>query len=82
MPFGLKNALATFQKAVAKILEEFLNEFVIVYIDDIIIYLETLEEHHVHLDKIFKSLLEHNLKLGADKCEIAMTRIDILGHTI
>ena len=38
MPFGLKNALATFQKAVAKILEEFLNEFLIVYIDDIIIY--------------------------------------------
>ena len=38
MPFGLKNALATFQKVVAKILEEFLNEFVIVYIDDIIIY--------------------------------------------
>ena len=82
MPFGLKNTPATFQKAVAKILEEFLNEFVTVYIDDIIIYSKTLKEHHVHLDKVFKSLLEHKLKLGADKCEIAMTRIDILGHTI
>ena len=82
MPFGLKNALTTFQKAVAKTLEEFLNEFVIVYIDDIIIYSKTLEEHHAHLDKVFKSLLEHNLKLCSDKCEIAMIEIDILGHTI
>ena len=57
MPFGLKNALATFQKAVAKILEEFLNDFVVVYIDDIIIYLENVEEHHIHLNKVFTALL-------------------------
>ena len=44
--------------------------------------MKTIEEHHVHLHKVFKALLQHNLKLGADKCEIAMTRIDILGHTI
>ena len=82
MSFGLKNAPATFQKAMNIILKDFINKFVIVYIDDIIIYSQTPEEHERHLQMVFEKLREYNMKLGGDKCEIGCDKIDILGHTI
>ena len=64
------------------IFKDFLNKFVIVYIDDIIVFSKNEEDHKKHLEMVFIKLREHNFKLGGDKCEIASTRIEILGHTI
>ena len=52
MPFGLKNAPATFQYFINDVLSDYLNDFVISYIDDILIYSNSLEEHHEHVKKV------------------------------
>ena len=54
MPFGLTNAPATFQRLMNNILKEFINEFCIVYIDDIDVYSDTVSEHILHLRKVFE----------------------------
>lgn len=51
------------------VLRKYLNKFCMVYIDDIIIYSKTIEEHDEHIRLIFQALKEANLKVGADKCE-------------
>ena len=53
MPFGLKNAPATFQRLMYIILKDYINDFVIVYIDDIIVYSKNKEDHKTHLEKVF-----------------------------
>ena len=53
MPFGLTNAPATFQCLINTILKSFINKFLCVYIDDIIIYNDSIEEHVEHLNKVF-----------------------------
>src|SRR5208282_746671 len=58
MPFGLTNAPATFQTFVNKLFRQFLNEFVIVYLDDIVIYSNTLDEHLQHLRQVLHILRE------------------------
>ncbi len=63
MPFGMCNAPASFQSTMDLIFREFLNEFCAVYIDDLIIYSETFEQHLLHLEKVFQRFREANLKL-------------------
>ena len=68
MPFGLKNAPATFQRLMNEILREFINKICVVYLDDILVFSTSLEEHLISLKRIFQTLSEHNLKIQADKC--------------
>jgi hypothetical protein len=82
MPFGLKNAPPTFQRLMNKILREYLDEFVIVYIDDLLIYSKTFEEHIEHLRKIFDKLREANLMIKLKKCKFCMPNIEFLGHVV
>ena len=56
IPFRLINALATFQAFIDDVLKEYLNEFVLVYINNILIYLETFEEHVKHVGKVLRKL--------------------------
>ena len=68
MPFGLKNAPSTFQRCMTKTFAKAIRKFVMVYIDDIIIYSKTFEEHLEHLKWVLEKLKEVDLRLGPDKC--------------
>src|ERR1043165_2958402 len=82
MPFGLKNAPPTFQRMMNEILREWLDDFVVVYIDDIMIYSKTFEEHLKHIEKILKKLKEVNLMLKLNKCKWCEQNIEFLGHIV
>jgi hypothetical protein len=82
MPFGLKSAPATFQRLMATILMELVGLRCLVYLDDIIIFGETLQEHHSRLQQIFQKLREHNIQLEPDKCEFLKTELQYLGHIV
>jgi len=82
MPFGLTNALATFCTLMNDIFREWLDDFVVVYIDDILIYSGSLEEHAEHLRKVFQRLRENKLYAKLKKCEFEVTKVDFFGHRI
>lgn len=82
MPFGLKNAPASFQRMINEILKNYINRTCLVYMDDIIIFSTTLDEHIQNLKEIFKKLQEHNLKVQLDKCEFLKKETEFLGHVI
>ena len=65
-----------------EILHPYLDQFVVVYLDDIVIYSDTLEEHVVHLKKVFKILRENQLYVKREKCEFAQPKVHFLGHII
>jgi len=82
MPFGLTNAPATFCTLMNDIFREWLDDFVVDYIDDILIYSGSLEEHAEHLRKVFQRLRENKLYAKLEKCEFGVTEVDFLGHRI
>jgi hypothetical protein len=82
MPFGLINALATFCTFMNDNFWEWLDDFVVVYIDDILIYSGSLEEHAKHLLKVFQRLRENKLYAKLEKCEFGVMEVDFLGHRI
>jgi len=69
MPFGLTNAPATFQRLMNYVLHNYLNDFVVVYLDDILVCSDTFEEHLAHLRKVFIKLREANLVIKLKKCK-------------
>ncbi|KAL3534954.1 hypothetical protein ACH5RR_003415 [Cinchona calisaya] len=82
MPFGLTNASATFCTLMNKVLREFLDKFVVVYLDDIVIYSRTLEEHIQYLRKVFRVLKENQLFVKKEKCAFAEQEVPFLGHIV
>lgn len=82
MPFGLKNSPHTFQRVMDNVLKEFLHKFCFVYMDDIVCFSKSLEEHLQHLRKIFGKLREYNLKVQLDKSEFLRKEVAFLGHII
>lgn len=80
--FGLTNAPSVFQAAMNDIFRDYLNDFVLVYLDDILIYSKTPEEHLLHLEKVLKRLEEYNLYANLKKCEFGKTHLDFLGHVV
>lgn len=82
MPFGLKNAPATFQRAMNSILAGLIGSICYVYLDDIIITGYNLQNHIENLDKILKRLSDFNLKIQLDKCEFLKKETEFLGHII
>ena len=69
MPFGLTNAPAVFQALVKDVLRDILNRFVFVYLDDILIFSHSAQEHVLHVRQVFQHLLENQLFVKAEKCE-------------
>ena len=82
MPFGLTNAPATFQCVMNEILQPFLREFVLVFLDDILIYSPSMTSHLTHLRAVLQQLRKHQFYLKSSKCSFAQTQIDYLGHVI
>lgn len=82
MPFGLKNAPATFQRMMDNALRGLINQTCFVYLDDIIVYGKTLDEHNKKLQTLFQRLREVGLKLQTDKCEYLRPELTYLGHVI
>ena len=82
LPFGLKNAPATFHRVVQSILQDFINQGVMSYLDDIIIYAKTRENNDRLLTEVFRRLKLHNTWLKKDKCEFLKSENEFLGHII
>src|SRR6266496_4945951 len=82
MPFGLTNASVTFQRLMNYILHDYLNDFVVVYLDDILVCSDTFEKHLAHIRKVFIKLQEANLVIKLKKCKFGQRKIKFLGHTI
>lgn len=82
MPFGLTNAPAVFQSLVNDVLRDMLNQYVFVFLDDILIFSKSLTEHVVHVRKVLKRLLENQLFVKAEKCEFHQETIAFLGYVV
>ncbi|WVZ71682.1 LOW QUALITY PROTEIN: hypothetical protein U9M48_020237 [Paspalum notatum var. saurae] len=82
MPFGLTNAPATFQCIMNDILSPFLRKFVMVFMDDILVYSPTLSQHVEHLTSVLKQLRQHKFYLKLVKCSFAQHKLEYLGHII
>ena len=82
MTFGLTNVLVTFMDLINKIFCGYLDQFVIVFVDDILIYSRSLDEHKQHLVTILKTLRGHQLYGKLDKNELWRTKVNFLGHVV
>ena len=82
MPFGLTNAPAVFQSLVNDVLRDMLNRSVFVYIDDILIFSRSVEEHRVHVRQVLQRLLENRLYVKAEKCDFHVSSVSFLGYII
>ena len=82
MSFGLTNAPAYFMYLMNKVFMEYLDKFVVVFIDDIMIYSKSEEEHEEHLRLVLQKLREHQLYAKFSKCEFWIKEVSFLGHII
>ena len=82
MPYGLCNAPATFQCLMQNCLGELNLTYALIYLDDVINYSKTEEEHLVHLHAVLEQFMEHGLKLKPSKCNLFRTEINYLGHKV
>ncbi|GBG59377.1 hypothetical protein CBR_g38404 [Chara braunii] len=82
MPFGLTNAPATFQTAMTDIFRDILEEYILVYLDDILVYSRTLEDHIRHLRDVLQRLRKHGFYVKLSKCRFAQRKVDFLGHHV
>uniref|UniRef100_A0A8R7TTJ8 Reverse transcriptase domain-containing protein n=1 Tax=Triticum urartu TaxID=4572 RepID=A0A8R7TTJ8_TRIUA len=82
MSFGLTNAPTYFMSMMNKVFMEFLDKFVVVFIDDILVYSKKEEEHKEHLRLVLEKLREHQLYAKFSKCEFWLKEVGFLGHVI
>eukprot|EP00961_Rhodomonas_salina_P015076 202707-Rhodomonas_salina.1 len=82
MPFGLQGAPSAFELMMNHYLLEYLGDFVICYLDDILIYSRTAEEHLAHVRRILKILLAKKLYAKGSKCDFFRTEVQFLGFRV
>ncbi|KAF7215971.1 transcript variant X1, partial [Nothobranchius furzeri] len=82
MPFGLTNAPAVFQRLVNSVLGDYINDFVTVYLDDILIFSRSLAQHKRHVRLVLQWLLENRLFVKAEKCEFHVSVVKFLGFVL
>nr|AAQ56513.1 putative reverse transcriptase [Oryza sativa Japonica Group] len=82
MSFGLTNAPAIFMNLMNKVFMEYVDKFVVVFIDDILVYSQSEEDHQQHLRLVLGKLWEHQLYAKLSKCEFWLSEVKFLGHVI
>ena len=82
MPFGLTNALAAFMDIMHRMFPPYLDQFVVVLVDDILIYSQSEWEHEYHLRISLQLLRDHQLYAKFSKCEFWLTEVRFLGHVV
>jgi hypothetical protein len=82
MPFGVTNAPGVFMEYMNRIFHSFLDRFVVVFIDDILVYSKSEEEHEEHLRMVLQTLKEKKLYAKLSKCEFWLKEVSFLGHVI
>ncbi|GBG64444.1 hypothetical protein CBR_g44330 [Chara braunii] len=82
MPFGLTNAPTTFEAAMTTEFRHMLDRFVLIYLDDILVYSRSLDEHVEHLRTVLEWLRQAKNKANRDKCELAQQELEYLGHYV
>ena len=82
MPFGLTNAPTAFMDLMNRVFQPYLDRFVIVFIDDILVYSGSLEEHSEHLRIVLQTLRERQFYAKLIKCQFCLDRVSFLGHVI
>ncbi|GJZ45953.1 putative reverse transcriptase domain-containing protein [Tanacetum coccineum] len=82
MPFGLTNAPAVFMDLMNRVCKPYLDKFVIVFIDDILIYSKTKEDHEVHLELLLELVRKEKLYAKFSKCEFWLQEVQFLGHVV
>ena len=82
MPMGLSSAPATFQRLMQATMSDFIFQFLLVYLDDLLVYSKTFEGHLQHLDHLLERIVQTGLKLRLDKCQFFRQQVHYLGHTI
>uniref|UniRef100_A0A670KLJ4 Gypsy retrotransposon integrase-like protein 1 n=1 Tax=Podarcis muralis TaxID=64176 RepID=A0A670KLJ4_PODMU len=82
MPFGLCNAPAVFQRYINHVFQDLLDKYVVVYLDDILIYSRDPARHEGHVRTVLQRLREHRLYAKLSKCEFHQRTVDFLGHRL
>ncbi|KAI2665690.1 Transposon Tf2-9 polyprotein [Labeo rohita] len=82
LPFGLSNAPAVFQALVNDVLRDMLDQFIYVYLDDILIFSHSLQEHVQHVRRLLQRLLENGLYVKAEKCVFHTQSVPFLGYIV
>ncbi|XP_075180996.1 uncharacterized protein LOC142251834 [Anomaloglossus baeobatrachus] len=82
MPFGLCNAPAAFQHLVNDIFRDIMDQFMVIYLDDILIFSDSLQEHQEHVKTVLTRLRENHLYIKLEKCEFHCSQIQFLGYVI
>lgn len=82
MSFELTNALTVFIELMNRVFCPYLDQFDVVFVEDILVYSKTKEEHAIHLRTILKVLQEHQLYTKLSKCEFWLEKVSFLGHVV
>ena len=82
MPFGLTNALAAFMNLMHRVFQPYLDQFVVVFVDDILIYSQSEWGHEYHLRIVLQLLRDHQLYAKFGKFEFWLTEVRFLGHVV
>ena len=82
MSFKLTNTPVAFMDLMNKVFEEYLDKFVIIFIDDILVYSHTMEEHELHLKIVLEKLKEKRLYAKFSKCKFCLGKVAFLGHVM
>ena len=82
MPFGLTNAPAAFMDLMNRVFRPYLDQFVVVFIDDILVYSKDAQEHEHHLRIVLQTLRENQLFAKLSKCDFWLKEVSFLGHIV